>query len=141
MAFFLKRLNHKEKIKDPKPSCFFNRMHHGDWYFALNLVQFIPLQELLDWKKRPYPWDTKWGFAVFYFSQRCVLSFLMHSFLLFLLKTYVDDSNKTSLNRIPKTYRYAYCFITFLTRRVWMLYVTQIQMRNTAIQLEYLYNQ
>ena len=39
------QINPKEKITDSKPSCFFNRMHDGDWYFALNKVQFILLQE------------------------------------------------------------------------------------------------
>ena len=64
MAFFLKQLNHKEKIQDPKPSCFFNRMHHGDRYFALNKLQFILLQELSDLEKMPNLWDTKRGFTV-----------------------------------------------------------------------------
>ena len=30
LAFFLKQLSLNGKIKDPKPSCFFNRMHHRD---------------------------------------------------------------------------------------------------------------
>ena len=33
----IKHINPKEKIKDLKSSCFFNRMHHSDYnYFKLN---------------------------------------------------------------------------------------------------------